>query len=51
VVFTVSAGGALALAILDLFIGRPIAGDLFILTLNSLAAAVLWGRAQERSRT
>ncbi|MFT4470862.1 hypothetical protein ACMX2H_13235 [Arthrobacter sulfonylureivorans] len=50
VVFTVAAGGALALVILDLFIGRPIAGDLFILTLNSLAAAVFWRHAQARSR-
>lgn len=50
VVFTVTAGGALALAILDLFIGRPAAGDLFVLTLNTLAATVLWRYAQGRSR-
>ena len=50
VVFTVTAGVALALVILDLFIGRPAAGDLFILTLNSLAAAVLRRYAQGRSR-
>ena len=51
VVFTAAGGAALALVILDLFIGRLIAGDLFILTLNSLAAAVLWRYAQGRSRT
>lgn len=50
VVFTVAAGAVLALVILDLFIGRPAAGDLFILTLNSLTAAVLWRRTQEKSR-
>ncbi|MGO4192667.1 hypothetical protein AB4Y67_13465 [Arthrobacter sp. YAF17] len=49
-VFTVAAGAVLALVILDLFIVRPIAGDLFIFTLNSLAAALLWRQAQERSR-
>lgn len=51
VVFTVAAGGALVLVILDFVIGRAAAGDLFVLTLNSLAAAVLWRRSQERSRT
>lgn len=50
VVFTVAGGGALALVILDLFIGRPIAGDLFVLTLNSLAAVVLWRRDREGAR-
>ncbi|GGH99298.1 hypothetical protein ACFFGR_14810 [Arthrobacter liuii] len=49
-VFTVTAGGALALVILDLFISRPIPGDLFVLTLNSLAAAVLWRRARAGAR-
>ncbi|MGP4033618.1 hypothetical protein [Pseudarthrobacter sp. 1C304] len=48
--FTVTASVALAVVILDLFIGRPIAGDLFNLTLNSLAAAVLWRRSKERSQ-
>lgn len=51
VVFTVAAAGALVLVIVDFVIGRPTAGDLFILTLNSVAAAILWRRLQERSRT
>ena len=50
VAFTLAAGAVLALVILDLFIGRPAAGDLFILTLNSLTAAVLWRQTRERAR-
>ena len=51
VVFTVAAAGALALVVLDLVIGRPAAGDVFISVLNTLAAFVLWRRVSERSGT
>ena len=50
VVFTVAAAGALALVVLDLVIGRPAAGDVFIAILNALAAFVLWRRVLEQSR-
>lgn len=44
VVFTLAAAGALALVVLDHFIARPAAGDVFITVLNALAAFVLWRR-------
>jgi hypothetical protein len=50
VVFTVAAAGALALVVLDLFIGRPAAGDVFITVLNGLAAFVLWRRVLAQTR-
>ncbi|WP_223987917.1 hypothetical protein [Arthrobacter sp. NicSoilB8] len=50
VVFTATASGALALVVLDLVIGRPAAGDLFITALNTLAAFVLWRRVLEKTR-
>lgn len=51
VVFTVAAGGTLALVIINFAIARPAAGDLFIATLNSLAATILWRLASVRTRT
>ncbi|SKB72369.1 hypothetical protein SAMN05660916_02319 [Arthrobacter sp. 31Cvi3.1E] len=42
VLFTIAAAASLVLVAIDLFIGRPAAGDLFITGLNALAAAVLW---------
>lgn len=42
VLFTVAAAASLVLVAIDLFIGRPAAGDLFIAGLNALAAVVLW---------
>jgi hypothetical protein len=50
VVFTVAAAGALALVVLDLFIARPAAGDVFITALNALAAFLLWRRVLKQSR-
>lgn len=50
VVFTVAAAGALALVVLDLVIGRPAAGDVFISVLNALAAFMLWRRVLEQTR-
>ena len=43
-VFTLVAVGSFALVCLDIVIGRPMAGDVFITTLNALAALVLWRR-------
>lgn len=40
--FTVATAASLVLVAVDLFIGRPAAGDLFIVGLNALAAVVLW---------
>ena len=51
VVFTVAAAGSLTLVILDLVIGRPAAGDMFITVLNALAALWLWRKASEHART
>jgi hypothetical protein len=50
VVFTLAAAGALALVVLDLFIGRPAAGDVFITVLNALAAFLLWRRVLAQAR-
>ena len=41
-VFTAAAVGSVVLVAVDLVVGRPAAGDLFIAFLNSLAAVVLW---------
>lgn len=41
-VFTVAAVGSVVLVAMDLVVGRPAAGDLFIAFLNSLAAVALW---------
>lgn len=50
VVFTVATTGSLVLVTLDLVIGRPAAGDVFITFLNSLVAFVLWRRISEQAR-
>ncbi|MDF2048938.1 hypothetical protein [Arthrobacter sp. Cr_A7] len=42
VVFTVAALLSVVLVVVDLVIGRPAAGDLFIVFLNGLAAVILW---------
>jgi hypothetical protein len=42
VVFTVAALGSVVLVVVDLVVGRPAAGDLFIVFLNGLAAVILW---------
>jgi len=42
VVFTVAALGSVLLVVVDLLVGRPAAGDLFIVLLNGLAAVILW---------
>ncbi|WP_104062313.1 hypothetical protein [Arthrobacter sp. 4R501] len=51
VVLTVAAAGSLVLVVVDLVIGRPAAGDVFIAILNSLAAAVLWWHSSEQARS
>ena len=50
VVFTVAAAGALALVVLDLFLARPAAGEVFITVLNALAALLLWRRVLAQPR-
>lgn len=50
VVFTVAAVGSLALVAVDLIVGRPAAGDVFIAVLNSVVAVVLWHRLPEEGR-
>lgn len=42
VVFSAVAVGSLALVCVDLAIGRPAAGDVFIAGLNGAMAAVFW---------
>jgi hypothetical protein len=42
VVFTVAAVGSLVLVAVDLAIGRPASGDVFIAVLNSVVAVMLW---------
>ena len=42
VVFTVSFLGMLVLVAVDLAVGRPLAGDLFVAGLNGAVAAALW---------
>ncbi len=42
VVFTVAALGSVVLVAVDLAVGRPAAGDLFVAFLNGLAAVILW---------
>ena len=51
VVFTVAAVGSVVLVAVDMVVGRPAAGDVFIAFLNSLAAVGLWHRALEQART
>jgi hypothetical protein len=49
-VFTVATTGSLVLVALDLVIGRPAAGDVFITFLNSVVVFVLWRRISEQAR-
>ncbi|MCQ6270980.1 hypothetical protein M8J71_10845 [Pseudarthrobacter sp. R1] len=51
VVFTVAAIGSVVLVAVDLIVGRPAAGDLFIAFLNTLTAVVLWRISSETRRT
>lgn len=51
VVFTLAALGSVALVAVDLVVGRPVAGDLFIALLNGLAAVVLCRFGSEARRT
>ena len=51
VVFTVAAVGSVVLVGVDLVVGRPAAGDLFVAFLNALAAVVLWRLGSETPRT
>lgn len=51
VIFTVAVVGSLVLVVVDLFIGRPAAGDLFIAFLNALTAAALWREVSNQART
>jgi hypothetical protein len=51
VVFTVAAIGSVVLVAVDLLVGRPAAGDLFIAFLNSLTAVGLWRISSETERT
>ena len=50
-VFTGAAIGSVVLVAVDLVVGRPAAGDLFIAFLNGLAAVALWRLSSERRRT
>ncbi|TLM83659.1 hypothetical protein FDW83_09375 [Pseudarthrobacter sp. NamE2] len=51
VMFSVAAIGSVVLVVVDLVLGRPAAGDLFIAFLNSLAAVALWRLGSETRRT
>ncbi|KRE64408.1 hypothetical protein [Arthrobacter sp. Soil761] len=51
VVFSVAAVGSLVLVAVDLAIGRPASGDVFIAFLNSVAAVMLWRWRSENERT
>jgi hypothetical protein len=51
VVFAVAAVGSLVLVTVDLAIGRPASGDVFIAFLNSVAAVMLWRWRSENERT
>jgi len=51
VVFTVAAVASVLLVAVDLVVGRPAAGDLFVAFLNALAAVVLWRLGSETPRT
>ena len=49
VVFGLAAAGSLVLVAVDLLIGRPAAGDVFVAVLNSFVALVLWRRLAEQN--
>lgn len=51
VVFSVAAVGSLVLVAVDLAIGRPASGDVFIAFLNTMAAVMLWRWRSENERT
>jgi hypothetical protein len=51
VVFTVAAAGSLVLVVVDLAIGRPAGGDVFIAVLNCVVAVMLWQWRSENGRT
>jgi len=51
VVFAVAAAGSLVLVAVDLVIGRPASGDVFIAFLNSVAAVMLWRWTSGNSQT
>ena len=48
--FTVAAVGSVVLVAVDMVVGRPAAGDVFITVLNALAAFVLWRRVLAQTR-
>ena len=50
VVFSVAAGASVVLVAVDLIIGRPAAGDIYIAVLNSAVAAVCWWMASASRR-
>ena len=41
-IFTAAAAGCWVLVTVDLVVGRPAGGDVFIAALNTVAAAVFW---------
>lgn len=49
VVFVLAAAGSLVLVAVDLFIGRPAMGDVFVAILNGFVALVLWRRLAEQN--
>lgn len=50
VVFTAAAVASLILVAIDVAVGRPAAGDVFIASLNCLAAGVLWRVTRQAKR-
>lgn len=50
VVFSIAAGTSVVLVAVDLIIGRPAAGDIYIAVLNSAVAAVCWWMASASRR-
>ena len=49
VVFVLALAGSLALVAVDLLVGRPAGGDVFIAALNSFVVVVLWRRLAEQN--
>jgi len=45
VVFSVAAGASVVLVAVDLIVGRPAAGDIYIAVLNSAVASACWWMA------
>jgi hypothetical protein len=50
VVFSIAAGTSVVLVPVDLIIGRPAAGDIYIAVLNSAVAAACWWIASASRR-